>query len=207
MDAQTQAPEVPSWLRRQWANGLEEKWGRLQAAGAAGVGAEELGVADALALDRAGLAKVRFDEAAGEQRVYPTGQSPPPPAPGHAAARPAAAGSVSRHEAADRFEEALNAAGFRARAWSDGDAVRVYVSDSKGRGLGYLAITYEGTIESAINRHRGAVRGALPDLNITPLARKQGLPARRPEPPDDPLERMEWEATWGQHPTGELPGA
>ena len=60
------------------------------------------------------------------------------------------------------------------------------------RKYGYLAITSEGKVEPHLERQKGAIMGCLPDLEIEAV---KFVPVARPqESPDDPMERLEFEA-------------
>lgn len=96
---------------------------------------------------------------------------------------------MTRLQAADRIAEVLSEAGYSAKVWSKGSAVRVYLD----RKYGYLAITGDGTVEPHLDRQKGTIVGCLPDLEIestTAVATALAVT----ESPDDPMERLEHEA-------------
>lgn len=99
---------------------------------------------------------------------------------------------IGRLEAGSIIESHLNHAGFSASVWTPdyGNAVRVYVNDKNGKN-GHIDIGHDGQISDTLNRQRGAILSAIPDLAIIPVAPQRI--SRPDESPDDPLERMEWE--------------
>ena len=108
-----------------------------------------------------------------------------PAATGVPATVPAGGGlKVSRRDAAASIADALDAAGYRASVWTPregGSAVRVYLKDGRGRPLGYLDVTREGRVEPHLERQKGTVMAAVPELDIEP--RLDPTPASRATTP------------------------
>lgn len=97
---------------------------------------------------------------------------------------------MTRLQAAAEIADKLTEAGYSAKVWSKGNAVRVYLD----RKYGYLAITSDGTVEPHLDRQKGSIMGCVPDLQIEAAVATAVAPSRQ-ESPDDPLERMEFEAS------------
>lgn len=154
-------------------------------------------------LAAAGLVKV--DASSGSMKVFPlvtSAKGTPAGSPTEKMEAVSAEGSpprpyevpahpVGRSEAASHIEAALNGEGYTARTWTGGSNIRVYVSDAKGK-LGFISVEPDGTLSAALERQRGTVMSKVPELKIKP-EQWHGSVAGKDEPPDDPLERMEWE--------------
>lgn len=112
---------------------------------------------------------------------------------------------MTRTEAANAIVDALEANDdYSASVWAPDGAtgpVRVYVTipaeswKKKAVKIGYVEIARDGALVPHLEKQKGSVMALIPALTIE--ATKSTMPpvlAVREESPDDPLERMEWEA-------------
>lgn len=68
---------------------------------------------------------------------------------------------IAREERADEIEDALEAAGYDARAWVAGRKIRVYVTRSLSRGrrqdIGYIGLRKDGIPVSHLTRNTAGI--------------------------------------------------
>ncbi len=78
--------------------------------------------------------------------------------------------AITRTEAAYQIQAALDAAGYDARVWTGGNAVRVYVKDGRQRRpLGHIEMLYDGRASPSLSRQKGDVMGHVPEMEVEPF--------------------------------------